>query len=222
VYQRVREREPALAAYPTGCALYDALSPKSGLAADARPPLLRVIVLEYQRGRHPLWHALAVRGLEPMLASLRARMRRLDADECDQQLQLAFVEAIGRLRLDRPGGPTFPLLTLRRAIARALIAAESEERERDEDVAFEEGAAACMPAPHQDPQQFVQCLAHEVGELLVRGSGGEDVLRVLTGDETLGEQVERLSAEDVTYDCLQKRHRRVVTQVRRELSRRSP
>jgi hypothetical protein len=218
-YQRAREREPVLAPFATGAVLFDALSTESTLDSDARQALLRVVVLEYQSGRHPLWHALAVRGLEPMLARLRSDLRRLDEDDCEQALHTALIEGIGRLRVHRDGAPGFPLLTLRRGIERALIAAERAKRELgDGEVTFDECADACAPSPHQDPPQFVQCLARELGELIARRRGGEDAVRVLAGAETLAEQAERLSSTEVSYDCLQKRHRRALDGVRRDLS----
>jgi hypothetical protein len=220
VYQRTREREPALAPYPTATALFDALSADSPLDSDARQPLLRVVVLEYQRTRHPLWHALALRGCEPMLGSLRARLRRRDEEERDQDLQAAFIEAVGRVRIDRAGGPTFPHMTLRRAIARALFASSAKQEPADE-VPLDEHDLDGAPPPHEDPPQFVQCLAREVAERIARRPGGEDVVRVILREETLAEQVERRASgsEEVTYQGLHKHHKRTLDAVRREVSR---
>ena len=221
-YQRAREREQVLAPYATGVVLFDALSTESEFDSEARQALLRVVVLEYQVARHPLWHALAASALQPMLASLRSRVRRLDEEDRDQALHAAFIEGIGRLRLRRDGAG-FPLLTLRRRIERVLIGAERTTRELgDAEVPFDEGAEACAPSLHHEPHQFVQCLAREVSELVVRRHGGEDVVRVLAGAETLGEQAERLSSEDMSYQCLKKRQRRAVVGVRRDLFRRCP
>jgi hypothetical protein len=218
-YQAARERHPDLAPYGTASALFDALSKQSGLDSEARRRLLRIVVREYQRGRHALWYALAFHGLAPMLRSLRTGARRRRGDDGEQDLHVAFAEVLGRLRVDRPGGPTFPLLTLRRALVRAIFAWQEAEQAGDELQAAE--SPECAPSPHEDPPPFVSLLAREVGELLVESPGGEDAIRVLAGAETLADQVERLSPEDVTYACLQKRHRRAVTCVQRELSRRS-
>jgi hypothetical protein len=220
-YQRAREREATLAPHPTAGALFDALDSRSALDWSARGVLLRVIVLEYQRGRHPLWYALAARGLEPMLANLCARSRGRDAHERDQELHVAFAEALGRLRVAREGGPVFPLMTLRRALERALFPRRTDDEEQlDEESAFRR-IRRRKQAPHEDPPQFVHVLALEVGELLARRSGSDDAVRVLAGAETLAEQVERRSTADLTQDCLERRHRRAVAAVRGELSRRS-
>jgi len=220
-YQQAREREQVLAPYLTGVVLFDALSSQSELDAEARQPLLRVVVLEYQVARHPVWHALAACALQPMLATLRSCVRRLDEEDRDQALHTAFIEGIGRLRLRRDHGSGFPLLTLRRGIERVLIGAEGAKRKRgDEEVPFEE-AEGCLPSPHLEPQPFVQCLAREVSELVARRDGGEDLVRVLAGAETLGEQAERLASAEVSYDRLQKRHRRALDGVRRQLAVRS-
>ena len=221
-YQQAREREQVLAPHATGVVLFDALSAESELDSEARQALLRVVVLEYQVARHPLWHALAASALQPMLASLRSRVPRLDEEDRDQALHAAFIEGIGRLRLRRDDGPGFPLLTLRRGIERVLIAAEGTKRKLgDEEVPFDEGADGCLPSPHHEPQPFVQCLAREVSELVAQRTGGEDLVRVLAGAETLGEQAERLASTEVSYECLQKRHRRALNGVRRQLVVRS-
>jgi hypothetical protein len=222
VYLRVREGEPRLAPYPTASALFEALSPSSGVASEARAWLLRVIVLEYQRARHPLWYALAARGLDPMLGGLRAWMRRVPDADKDQTLHLALAEALGRLRVARPNGPPFPFLTLRRTLERALfrIAADDACERDDAGATWEEAAAVSTSAPHEDPPPFVDCLAHEVGELLTKRSGDDGAVRVLAGAETLDEQMERLASEQLTKTCLQKRHRRAVERVRGDLSRR--
>jgi hypothetical protein len=220
-YQHVREREAILAPHPTACALFDALEPRSTLDWDARRVLLRVIVLEYQLARHPLWYALAARGLEPMLARLRARSRGRDARERDQELHLAFAEVLGRLRVARESGPVFPLLTLRRALERALFPRPTdEEAELEEEESAPRRVRRRKQAPHEDPPQFVQLLAREVAVLLVRRSGSDDAVRVLAGAETLAEQVERRSTEDLTKACLEKRHRRALEAVRGDLARR--
>src|SRR5262249_31456728 len=155
-YQRAREREQVLAAYATGVVLFDALSTESEFDSEARQALLRVVVFEYQVARDPLWHALAASALQPMLASLRSRVRRLDEEDRDQAVHAAFIEGIGRLRLRREDGSGFPLLTLRRGIERVLIAAERTKRELgDGEVPFDECAEGCAPAPHEEPTPFV-------------------------------------------------------------------
>lgn len=220
-YQRAREREQVLTPYATGAALFAALSPASKLGSDARRALLLVVVAEYQVARHPLWHALAACALQPMLGGLRARLRHLDPEDREQALQTALIEGLGRLRIDR-GAKAFPLLTLRRWMERALIDAERTKRELEEDeVSFDEAAEGCLQAPHLDPTPYVHCLAHEIGELVAERAGGDDVVRVLAGAETLDEQAERLASTEATYECLQMRHWRALDDVRRELSRRS-
>jgi hypothetical protein len=219
-YQVARAREPRLADHATAIALFDALAPRSGLTPEARAWLLHVVAVEYQRGRHALWHALAARGLEPMLGRLRTRMRG-PAEERDQAIHIALAEELARLRVARADGLAFPLLTLRRALERALLTtAADRERELEEQEAYMDYAGRHTQQPHEDAPPFVECLAAEVGQLLVERSGGDDVVRVLVGAETLGDQSERLSTEHVSKECLQKRHRRTVVSVRGALSAR--
>jgi hypothetical protein len=218
-YQIVREREPVLEPFATASSLHEALSPKSKLGSSARQALLRVVVLEYRRDQHPLWHALAVQALEPMLAGLRARMRRGTAEEREQEVQVALVEALVRLRLGRVGGPVFPLLTLRRAIGRKLFPPARADDGPGEEVSCDEHEAECAPPPHQDAQQYLHCLSREIGAMVARQAGGEDVVRVLADVETLGEQAERVAPDDdAAYDRLQKRQRRTLERLRLELS----
>jgi hypothetical protein len=155
-----------------------------------------------------------------MLGNLRARSRGRDADERDQALHVAFAEALGRLRIAREAGPAFPLMTLRRALERALFGRPADrEAELEAETAFCH-AGRRRQAPHEDPPQYVHLLAREVGELVARRSGSDDPVRVLAGVETLAEQVSRQASAHVTGACLEKRHRRVVEAVRGELSRR--
>jgi hypothetical protein len=220
VYLRARDGEPRLALYPTGMALFVALSAKSGLDGEARAWLLRVIVVEYQRARHPLWHALAACGLDPMLGRLRTRIRGVPDADKDQALHLALAEALGRLRVARADGPPFPLLTLRRTLERVLfrMAAVSAREREDAGAPWEDADAVSSSAPHEDAPPFVECFAREVGELLVERSGDDGVVRVLAGAETLREQIERLSSEHGTKACIQKRHYRALERVRGDLS----
>ena len=216
-YLRAREREPLFAAHPTPGAVYDALAIDSGVAGATRAALLRAVVAEYQRGRHPLWYALAAQGLAPMLGRLRSRLHG-PVDERDQAVHLAFAEELGRLRVARTDG-VFPLLTLRRALERALFTSEADrQRERDDEEAYFEHAGLRTQQPHEDAAPFVACFAREVGGLLVERSGDDRSVRVLAGAETLGEQVERVSSERTTKACIRKRHLRTVERVRGDLS----
>jgi hypothetical protein len=219
VYQRARERETAFLPYPTATSLFDALSKRSP-SDDGRWVLLRTIVLEYQRpGHHGLWLALSLRAFGPILRSIEADLRREGADR-RQDLHVAFAEALASLRLDRQGGPTFPSLDLRRAVTRSLFPDRTTD-EPVEEVELDEGAPECAGSPHVDPPQFVSCLLREIGDLLAKEPGGEDVARVLAGAETAAEQAERLSGPDVTYAGLEKRRHRTLVRVRREASRRA-
>jgi hypothetical protein len=111
-------------------------------------------------------------------------------------------------------------MTLRRAIARALFASSAKQEPADE-VPLDEHDLDGAPPPHEDPPQFVQCLAREVAERIARRPGGEDVVRVILREETLAEQVERRASgsEEVTYQGLHKHHKRTLDAVRREVSR---
>jgi hypothetical protein len=221
-YQQARARQPALGAYATAMALFDALSidTRRDTRLDSRTQqlLLRVVVVEYQRDRHPLWHAMAVRGLEPILGNLRALLYERDPEELEQDLQVALIEVLGRLRVVRAGGPIFPFLTVRRAIWRALFERDGASAEPREDAPFDECVLASPHPQHEDAQPFVGCLAREVAERVLRQPGGEGLIRVLAGAETLLEQAERLSWDDATYDRMQKRQRRSLERVRRELA----
>ncbi len=222
-YRSAREREPALEPYPTACALFDALAAECKLDSHERHPVLFAIATQYRRARHPLWHALATRAFEPLLGTLRARVRDRDPEETEQQLQLALAECLAAVRLERRGA-TFPLIALQRGIARKLFGAPAMKRgfRHDDELPFDEGSPASLPSPHQDAQPFLHCLAREIGERLAQAAGDDGVVRVLAGAETLPEQAERLAAQQggdvrTVYARQQRRQHRAVETVQTQL-----
>jgi hypothetical protein len=80
-----------------------------------------VIVLEYQRARHPLWYALAARALDPMLGRLRALERGVPDVARTRRCTSHSPRRSAACALPRADGPPFPLLTLRRTLERALF-----------------------------------------------------------------------------------------------------
>jgi hypothetical protein len=225
-YQSVREGEPAFAPYATTTALLESLSTESPLDLEQRQPIVRAAILASQRSRHPLWAAVLLCAFEPMLRNLRARVNpsspicASDRDELDQQVVVAFLETIRAARVD---GEEPVFAAVRRRTAYRLFGSVRADREFAEMVSFDELSPECAPNVHADPGPFVQVLAREVAEIMAKREGGADVALSLAGAETLAEQAERLGVpEIVNYECLRKRRRRAIKQVRDELKKSGP
>jgi len=216
-YQRVRQREPALAPYPTVSALLETLVADPRASREQRPRIVQALVLEYQRSRHPLWQALLVRVFGSLLVGLRAQLPSGDREDRDQQLLAAFLEALGRVRLGERTPAVF--IAVRRATARRLFDEVRDERAVVETIPLEDSSPECRPAVHADPSPYVQCLEHEMVDRMARHRGGEDVAALVAGAENFSEQLERLAgSKKVTRSCLRKRRRRTLEQLREALS----
>jgi hypothetical protein len=214
-YVRVRAFERVLEPYEAPTALADALA-KAPQLTDERQLVVRALLRAHQGSpvKHPLWQALLLRAFEPMLKRLRGGLRA-DSDDCDQQVLLAFLEAIARINPDASA----IFLTVRRATARRVFGELRAEREHEDLVQFDEESVECSPPPHLDPQPFVHCLAHEVADMLVELPGGMEAVRAAVANDTIAEQVEELGeSKKVTRACLQRRSHRALKRVRGKLS----
>jgi hypothetical protein len=190
-FQRARASEPAFGPYTTATALLEALSTRFALATGERQSLVAAVLRLHRATRQPLWQALLLRAFEPLLLGLRARYRGCK-EERDQRILVAFLHVVDRVRVD--ARPLF--VAVARATARALFGAVRAEEGQIETVAYEETINECAPAPHTEPGPYVACLAREVITRLSAREGGEDVVRVLAGVETGGDQVRRLALPD--------------------------
>jgi len=218
-FQRARAVEPALGRYATASALLEAVTLTSDLSTPERQVLVAAILRRHQDEAHPLWQALLLRAFDILLIAMRWRARG-GAEEREQQVLLAFLQAVGRVRTDRPVFATVP-----RAMARALhFAARSGKRAEADHVPLDEESLEQAPSLQVEPSPYVVCLAREIAERMARRPGGADVVRVLAGIETAAEQAERLAgstptaaAEEVTGSRLRQRTRRALRDVRAEL-----
>jgi len=220
-FQRARAAEPAFERYATASALLDAVTPRSALPIAERQVLVAAILRRHQAGGHPLWQALLLRAFEVLLLAMRRRAHG-DADEREQQVALAFLRAVGRVRPHEPVFATVPRAMARtlRSATRAAIRAEADH------VPFDEESLEHAPSPHAEPTPYVACLAREIAERVARRPGGEDVVRVLAGIETAAERAERLAAstrasaeeEQAAGSRLRQRTRRALREVRAELA----
>jgi hypothetical protein len=216
-YRRLREREPVLAPYATARALLDALSPASPLTLEQRQPVVRAILREQQASPHPLWQTLLTTAFAPLLGRLRSRLRYM-RDERDQLVLLAFLGVIAHTRVDE-SAPVFAVV--RRATERALFQSVTRRRDEPSDaerIDLDAASRFMSRRPHEDAEPFTACLAHEIADHVVRFRGGEDVVRVLAGAETLADQAERQgSSQGAALECVRKRRQRAIRHVRREL-----
>jgi hypothetical protein len=220
-FQAARATDPALAPYPTATALLHALASKSKSPMAERQAVVPALVRLHQSTRHPLWQALLLRAFEPLLFGLRER-ERCTAGDRDQRILTAFLEALAFLRVE--GRPVF--LVVRDATLRVLLQKARSHDDKVETVPLEE--VPSDPATREeDAAPFRACLANELGALIAGHKGGEDVVRVLAGVETIAEQVARLAGsepsyrEPITAECLYKRRHRAVHEVRVRVLRES-
>jgi hypothetical protein len=218
-FQAARCLEGAFAAYPSATALLDALAPASPLSVPERQVAVEVLIRLHQTTGHPLWQALLLRAFEPLLLGLRAKDRGRKGDR-NQRVLTAFLTAIAKLRVD--GRPVF--VAVGRAAARTLFQAVRVDSNRLEMVPYDDRARHSLSQATPDP--FTACLANEVAAHVAARKGGDDIVRVLAGVETVAEQAARLAAtasagerEPVSPMCLYKRRELAIRDLRARLAR---
>jgi len=132
-FQDARLRHPILLPYESPKALAHALRGRS-LRLETRARLVVALVSEDRTLSSRLWASLLLTAFERSLCRLRFRLGRPANEDIDQHLLEAFVRATR----SRFVSLTYPLLSIRRATIRFVVAACRGE-ERDEDtVAFDE------------------------------------------------------------------------------------
>ena len=215
-YQRARTGEPAFAPYATASALVAALAPRSPLTIEERQPIVRAAILAQQRATHPLWQGVLLGAFEPMLCHLRSRVQGIPADELDQRVLTAFLEAVTKVRVD---GEQPVFIAVRRATARVLFTGVRKEQAFAELERFDDEKAVDAQVIHADPPQFVRLLAREAVGIMAQVRGGEDAARSIAGAETLQDQADRLGNQGVSYECVRKRRQRAIGLVRDEIEK---
>jgi hypothetical protein len=113
---RARGLHLALARYTTAQHVLDALSQDSELTNAERDGIVLALVTEHLRTRHPLWQTLLLVAYEPMLRSIARRTLGARRDDALQGALCAFLEAVGKVKLDHP--PALLSLHLRHATER--------------------------------------------------------------------------------------------------------
>jgi hypothetical protein len=221
-FQQARSSEPSFAAFATAAALRTALADKRAMPMRERIAIVEALLLRHQSTRHTLWDALLVCAFRPLLESLWMKDRGCKSDR-NQRVLAAFLRALRSVHI-KPGHPVF--LFVSRATARTLFRVVRAERDELDDAVPIDDDTFSGSSPHRDPHPFTACLANEVAALFAQHKGGEDVVRLVAGLETVGEQVERLSASDgssaaerVMQLRLYERRYRLVEDVRDTLAR---
>lgn len=214
-YQRVRKAEPCLAPYPTTGHLLAVLSSTSALLMDDRQAIVRVLLQRQQAKPHPLWQALLFEAFAPALRCLHARDRGSKSDR-GQRITCAFLEALEKA----PADAKAVFVTIPRATARILFERVRTEQKNVEDTDALTERTIPRSGLHGESGPFQACLAREVAERLSAQPGGDDVVRLLAGAETIGEQVARLSGRGrrVSRGGVKQRRQRALREIRADLA----
>jgi hypothetical protein len=201
-YAEGRARQDALAPYPTARDALAALADDSPLGRDERGQLVLALVTEQQQAGHQLWQAMLLVAFERMIRNLRRRLGRDKDEDRDQDVLVAFLEAIKRL--PPAERMPYPMLALRRATARRVYAARRPTQEEPKTKPFDEETHPCDPFTRATPAGVVEASAEEAARVMREGGGADElrdvVLATFAGESTLKEYVCRTygAADDRT------------------------
>jgi len=119
-FQEAKGNEAELARFENVGAVAAALARTSGITGGARSALIATLVRAQREQPHPLWQSLLLLAFEPLLRSIRGRLGGGDADDLDQEVIVAFLEAVMALHPSSVG--PYVVLALNRATKKAVFA----------------------------------------------------------------------------------------------------
>jgi hypothetical protein len=215
-FAEARARHRALGPYESAEALGAALRPGSALGTWERDRVIAAIVAENQLAADPVWQSLLLVAFEPMLVWLRGKLGPRDDEDADQEILLAFLEALRTVRAD-----AYTTLGIRWATQVQLRGRREPEVERvDYDDEIHEGRPfGCGPD--------VKLEIRELFDAIEAKSGPEIAMAILATEvagETLREYVARAYAElgpreqDSTYERLRHGRDRALRRALRALA----
>jgi hypothetical protein len=214
-YAAGRARHNALAVHESPLSAAKALDGVSESDEGPRGDLAAAILEEHRQ--HPacaLWQSLLLVGFAPMLQRVRDRVGKRPDPDLDQNVLLAFLEALRSPAVDR----LRPAASLRAATEEALKATRRGTLRKADTDAFNEkvhGVPESLPEEAEDVRRALEGLDKKGLDLL---------LRTLLGGESLEEYVDRVHgalAEDqrsALYERLKRARTRLVTELRTRLS----
>jgi hypothetical protein len=176
-YAIARERQPALAPYPTALSALSALAELARFDADTRADLVLAIVHEQQIAPHPLWQAMLVSAFAPVLRRLRKRLGPSPSGALDQEVVIHFLEALHALPKAPKPAPT-PRAVWRRAARRAFVEGTFGRFEKRV-VPIDEETLPLEPFATAIQEGLLDASAAEIEELVELGGCAEEVLAVL-------------------------------------------
>jgi hypothetical protein len=135
-FELARSRRPELAPFRTPAELVSALDAGSPVSAPARYALVAAIVRENQMAPRPLWASVLMIAFAPMLLDLRRHLGREADQDRDQNVLMAFLEALQGIRTDR--ALEYATAALRRRTWRCAVQQRRADRAHDEHVEFDE------------------------------------------------------------------------------------
>ena len=151
----------ALAPYATADALLAAVRLSSPIGYGERVAITVALVQAQQRKPHPLWQGILICAYAPMLWRLRGRLGRPSDDGLDQEVVVAFLEAIAAIDLPSEAGriPMYLRQRTTRIVATGL-------RRKRRDAALELFDEETYVPPEPEPQG-----SERLQELLAQASG---------------------------------------------------
>jgi hypothetical protein len=229
LFAQAKERRPALAPFATPGALAKAMQLGSKLSDEERIAVTIAVVAEQHRAPHPLWQALLVCAYEPMLRRLRGRTKGGDAEELEQQILIAFLEAVRALPVLRD--PSKAAVYLRTATERAVFRHVHERRSEVPTESFDEEALPVDARALFDTEHQGKHPLEDVARAVQQEPNAEEIADVLVATlgegESLFSYVARTRAHltsrerDIAYWRLQRQRQRVLGRIRANVSNRA-
>lgn len=242
IFQAARLRHPALAAHESVASVGAVLGNASPERNAEKDVLIRALLSEFQKSRHPYWSGTLILAYLPMMKRLaRACRDVLSADDGEQFVVRCFLEVIASLSFER----NWLCLTIRRKTERRVFQHLRHQRRLDAllspmapDELVNHQGAACDPhdlwPPSRlasadrglDPEEQDACAAF----LAKHASGVLDpeeldlVTTTLVHGERLTSRVERCFPDlddddrDREYQRIKRRHSRAIGKLRRAMA----
>jgi len=182
VLAAARLHGPALAKFASPEELLQAL--KKPASKAEHDELLAALVAEQQARPHALWQALLLLAFEPMLCGLRWRLHEPGDEDLDQEVVLAFLEAVRSLDVGAVG--PFLVLALRRSTSK-IVGTRLPGRGADETF-DEEAHSADESSPKHDERETARAVLGASSPELAQA-----LVAVTESGESLSEYVERTS-----------------------------
>lgn len=186
VFAAAAPRHLPLACYESPLTALDSLHTSSPLTVEERDAILVALLGELRTTKAPVWQTLLLLAFEPMLAGVRARLGqpavtrfgRSHADDLDQRVLSAFLEAARSLRIT-----SHAARALRLAVRRSVFEQERGERAAFQPEEFDDEAYDGKPF---ETATSDKAAANEIAGI-VGAEGGEELRDMILATRAHGE-----------------------------------